>query len=299
MTTSTVRTCEFEIDSFYVLPVLILVSKELGRASFPQPPSSSERGLNLKQTHTHTFGGWMKFVMATFWWLINIQSIKNSIFLSTSHSFFGLESSSDKMYGQQAKQSSTIQHYNIDLLTPLTVMKMCITSTLLCAILVVVLVVNRAKAFEIPTNKKHLSPRLQHSSQKAVDAVVVDAIATGGSVVADAATVATSSIAPAAEALANSISSFSPQLLDTNIEETAATAATLEQLPSWVGLDSLDAAGATLGAGGFLAGTIITGIFGNGEARRLNGISKEQSKEIETLTANLAEMKAKQLEVGC
>ncbi len=177
-------------------------------------------------------------------------------------------------------------------------MKMCITSTLLCAILVVVLV-NRAKAFEIPTNKKHLSPRLQHSSHKAVDAVVVDAIATGGSVVADAATVATSSIAPAAEALANSISSFSPQLLDTNIEETAATAATLEQLPSWVGLDSLDAAGATLGAGGFLAGTIITGIFGNGEARRLNGISKEQSKEIETLTANLAETKAKQLEVGC
>ena len=137
----------------------------------------------------------------------------------------------------------------------------------------------------------------------------MDAIANGGSSIVDAATAAAASIAPAAESLTNTVTaSFSTsteQLLNnkmiTNaintIDEVVDIEAVTELVKVNLAPDSAIAAGTAFGAGGFLVGSLTTGASRNAEAKRLEKIVNEKTKEIDTLNANLKTVKDNQTKV--
>ena len=182
-------------------------------------------------------------------------------------------------------------------------------------ITIALLLLDRTSAFGVsrsvgsssrPTNNN--SQQSSSSSLYAVD-VLVDAIANGGSSIVDAATAAAASIAPAAESLTNTVTaSFSTsteQLLNnkmiTNaintIDEVVDIEAVTELVKVNLAPDSAIAAGTAFGAGGFLVGSLTTGASRNAEAKRLEKIVNEKTKEIDTLNANLKTVKDNQTKV--
>ena len=170
-------------------------------------------------------------------------------------------------------------------------MRILITSSLLCALLFEH-EWKGANAFGVAPPTVRSASFRPDSSRHAVEAVV-DVIANGGSViapVADAVTTAvnpvanivTTAVAPVADAVTTAVASITPPDLLKNMDKET--------------VESTAVVGGVFGANGWLLGT-LSGSKSNGEAKRLEGVIQEKSKEIESLNSNLAAAEEKQLEV--
>lgn len=169
-------------------------------------------------------------------------------------------------------------------------MRILITSSLLCALLFEH-EWKGANAFGVAPPTVRSASFRPDSSRHAVEAVV-DVIANGGSViapVADAVTTAvnpvanivTTAVAPVADAVTTAVASIAPPDLLKNMDKET--------------VESTAVVGGVFGANGWLLGT-LSGSKSNGEAKRLEGVIQEKSKEIESLNSNLAAAEEKQLE---